>query len=123
MQESELSRNQSKSLAALLAHPTVAAAATACGLTERCLYNYLADPTFKAELHKRQDETISAATAALSGLTGTAIETLRDVLADADASHAVRVRAALGVLEQRRRIGELDDLAERVSKLEEVMEK
>ena len=123
MQEPELSRNQKKALAALLAAPTVASAAAACKLTERCLYNYLADPTFKAELRRRQDETISAATAALSGLTGVAIETLRNVLADPDATHAVRVRAALGVLEQRRRIGELDDLSERVAALEEVMTK
>ena len=64
---------------------------------------------------------IAAATAALSGLTGTAIETLCTVLTDPNASHAVRVRAALGILQERRRIGELDDLAERVSKLEEVL--
>ncbi len=122
MAESDsLSANQKKALVALLACPSVAAAAKQAGLGERTLYRYLADDTFKAELRARQDQAIAAATAALSGLTGTAIETLRKVLTDPDASHAVKVRAALGILRERRRIGELDDLAERVSRLEEVL--
>ena len=115
-----LTTNQRRALRALLACSTVADAAKEAGLGQRTIYRYLASASFKAELRARQDETISAATAALSGLAGTAIETLRAVLADPDASHAVRVRCALGVLEQRRRIGELDDLTERVKKLEEV---
>ena len=114
-----LTTNQRRALRALLACPTVAQAAKQAGLGQRTIYRYLSTDVFKAELRKRQDETISAATAALSGLTGTAIETLRDVLADPVASHAVRVRCALGVLDQRRRIGELDDLSERVARLEE----
>lgn len=118
MQEKELSTNQKKALVALLHCSTVAQAAETCGLTERTLFAYLANPTFKAELRKRQDQAIAAATSALSGLAGTAIDVLRSVLEDPDASHACKVRAALGVLDQRRKSTELDDLAARLSDLE-----
>jgi len=122
MKESELSTNQRKALAALLACSSVTEAAKTCGLTDRTLYNYLSDATFKAELRARQDETIAAASAALAGLAGDAIDTLRKVLTDPGASHASRVRAALGILQERRRIGELDELASRVTLLEQKME-
>ena len=119
MQKQELSRNQIKAVSALLAHPSVATAAKACGLTERTLYNYLADPAFKAELRRRQDEVIAATTAALVGLSGNAVAVLQDVLSDPEATHAVKVRAALGWLKHTREAVELDALAERVAALEE----
>jgi len=118
-----LSTNQRRAIRALLLKSTVRAAAGQAGLSEGTLYRYLRNPVFKASLHKRQSETISAATAALSGLVGEAVETLRKVLEDKNASDAVRVRAALGILQERRRATELDELSERVSQLEDRLEK
>jgi len=103
---------------ALLAEPTVTLAARRCGVKERTLYRYLADPVFKAELRRRQDQSIQAAVAALSGLSGEAIRTLRDTLTDPEATPSVRLRAAVAVLQERRRLGELDDLRQRVEALE-----
>lgn len=119
MQKPELSRNQIKAVSALLANPSMATAAKACGLAERTLYNYLADPVFKAELCRRQDEVIAATTAALVGLSGNAVAVLQDVLSDPEATHAVKVRAALGWLKHTREAVELDALADRVAALEE----
>lgn len=81
MQNPELSRNQAKALQALLTCSTIAEAAECCGLTERTLYNYLADDTFKAELRRRQDEILSSTTAALTGLSQEAVKALADALA------------------------------------------
>ena len=119
MQKSELSANQKKALVALLASPTIAAAAARCGLSERTLYNYLADDVFKTELRKRQDAVIQSVTAALVGLSTEAVATLRNLLRDPNVSSGVKCRAALGWLAQMRQSVELADLAERVSKLEE----
>lgn len=119
-QKTELTTNQRRAIAALLACSSVESAARQCKLTPRTLYNYLRNTTFKAELRARQDETIAAASAALAGLAGEAIGTLRDVLKDDSATHASQVRAALGILQERRRIGELDDLADRVTRLEQL---
>jgi hypothetical protein len=113
-----LSQNQKKVIAALLTEATIRDAAKKAGLGERTVHRYLADEAFKAELRRQQDRTIAAATAALSGLAGTAIATLKAVLEDASASHATKVRAALGVLEQRRKAAELDSLTARVEALE-----
>ena len=114
----ELNRNQVRAIDALLASPSVAAAARACGLSERTVWRYLADPEFKAELRRRQDQAIAATSAALAGLSGRAVEALRDLLADSECSQSVKARVALGVLSARREATELDDLSERVAELE-----
>jgi len=118
MQDSELNPNQKRALAALLTQPSVAAAAKACGLAERTLYHYLAQPTFKAELRQRQDKVLAATTAALVGLSGEAVTALSEVLSNPTATDAVKVRAALGWLRHARESVELSALAERVTVLE-----
>jgi len=114
-----LSANQKKALTALLSHSTVATAAEACALGERTVTRYLSNPTFKAELRARQDAIVSSVTAALVGLAGGSVKTLRDILESKTASDAVKCRAALGWLAQMRQSVELADLAERVAALEE----
>ena len=86
------STNQRKALEALLSEPTVRGAAEAAGIGERTMRRYLADPAFKAELRQRQDEVITATTAALVGLSGKAVQTLCDILDSRRASHAVKAR-------------------------------
>ena len=118
MSQSDLSTNQARAIQALLACATIEKAAEQAGLSGRTVYRYLNDPTFKAALRARQDQAIAAAVAALAGLAGDAIETLRGVLGDAEASRGVQTRAALGVLDHVKRLIEFADLEERVSALE-----
>ena len=121
--EAKLNANQKRAIPALLSHSTVGQAAKSVGLSKRTLQRYLSDDTFRRELRRRQDGIVTSVTAALVGQAGEAVKTLRDLLRDPDASGAVRCRAALGWLAQMRQSVELADLAERVSKLEEVMHK
>jgi hypothetical protein len=121
-QNGTLSTNQRRALAALLAEPTIRAAARTASLGERTLYRYLSDPVFKAELSARQTAILAQVTAAMVGLSGRAVETLRDVLDDKEATASVKVRAALGWLQQARQGVELQDLAERVTELERRLE-
>lgn len=118
-----LSGRQARALTALLVNPSVVAAAKKAGLGEATLYRYLADPVFKAALDKRRDALVSSITSSLVGLAGLAIEALRDILQDEDASAAVKSRTALGWLAQMRQSVELVELVERVSKLEEALER
>jgi len=119
MAKSELNTNQRKALVALLAEPTVKAAAESCGLAERTLYLYLTDETFRAELRARQDAILASVTAALVGLSGEAVRVLREVLDDPKATASVKVRAALGWLRHTRDAVELADLSDRVAALEQ----
>jgi hypothetical protein len=59
----------------------------------------------------------------MAGLTGDALRTLQDVMADPDASQATKVRAALGWLQQTQKQIELQDLVDRLDRLEEVLER
>ena len=116
----ELTQNQKKALEALLRCTTIKGAALAAGLGERTLHRYLDLAHFRQELARRQDATIKATTAALVGLSGEAVAALSSILQDEDTPVTVKVRAALGWLAQMRQSVELADLAERVSKLEEL---
>ena len=97
------------------------AAAKRAGLGERTIYRYLADPDFRAELHRRQDEVLTATTAALAGGMGTAVQALAGVLDDPECPQAVKVRAALGWLREGRAMVETDNLVDRVAALEKVL--
>lgn len=115
-----LSTNQRKAIDALLSEPTIRAAAQMVGVNERTVHRYLSDPSFKAELRRRQDELLTAAAAALVGLSGQAIETLRGLLDDKGTSASVKARVALGWLKQARETVELHDLADRLDALEKM---
>ncbi len=122
MQKPALSRNQAKGLAALLTHPSVATAAQASGLSVRTLYNYLADQDFKAELSRRQGEILAMTATSLVGLTGQAVETLREIMNDSEATPATRRKAAQAVLSQARQAVLATGLADRVAALEQKLE-
>jgi len=114
-----LNRNQKRAIEALLRCPTVAQAARKCGLAERTLWRYLKDDEFKAELRSRQDRAITQTAAALVGMSGDAIEALSGLLADPETPPSVKARVALGWLAERRKAVELDELSDRVTRLEE----
>ena len=122
-QKPELTSNQKKALTALLSTTSIEAAAKAAGLSPRTVFNYLTNETFRSELRRRQDNIISQTAATLVGLSDKALKTLADVLSDPDASHAVKVRAALGWLKQARETVELKELAERVATLEDILKR
>ncbi len=115
----ELSTNKRKALTAIISTPTIPAAAAACGLCQRTLYNYLRDPVFREALSARQGEITSAATAAAADLTGRALAVLGELLDDPLTPPAVRARVALGAPGIAQRLIEQNDLQERISRLEE----
>jgi hypothetical protein len=117
-----LNYNQKQALRALMRSPSVAAAARVCGLSERTLWRYLADEEFKAELSERQSKETTALSAALAGLSSTAIETLAELMDDPEAPASVRARVALGTLKERRDVIELSELEERLAAVERLLE-
>ncbi len=114
-----LTTNQRRALNALLDSTSVRAAAKKANLGETTLWRYLSDATFKTALSKRQDAIVSSVTAALTGMAGESVKTLRGILRSRTASDAVKCRAALGWLSQMRQSVELADLSERVRALEQ----
>ncbi|HVK08062.1 MAG TPA: hypothetical protein VM597_04720 [Gemmataceae bacterium] len=75
-----MTANRQKVLAALLAAPSVAAAAPAAGLSRETVHPFLRDPTFRAELDRRRDEAFQLALGRVRVLSGRAVEALRRAL-------------------------------------------
>ncbi len=93
-QNDTLTRGMRRAIPALLAHATVADAAEAAELTPRTIYRYFEDPTFKAELRKRQNEIVKQTIAAMIGGRAAALKTLQAAQGDPEASWSERIRAA-----------------------------
>jgi hypothetical protein len=112
-----LTGKQRKIIAAILAHPTHQAAATAAGISERQFYRYLEDPEFRAELKRAENELIQAAGTRLTAGLTMALDALASLIGSAQ-SESVKRAAAEGWLNQSFRIQELRTLAERIDELE-----
>ena len=112
-----LSVRQKRAVVALLQSTSIKEAASVAGIGEKTMYRYLNDDAFRAELHAQQDAALAAAAAALAGMMGDALATLRDTLQDDDASDSVKVRATQIIVDERRMI-ELVALARDVRQLE-----
>jgi phage terminase small subunit len=115
----ELTSRQRKAIAALLSCRTVAQAAQLSGVSERTLYRWLADDTFRAAVLSAEGETINQATRRLLGLQQAAIDTLGGILQDDSAPAGVRVRAAESVLDLLLRLRDLRDVEDRLARLEQ----
>ena len=115
-----LTTNQRRALEALLREPTVRAASAASNLNERTIYRYLRDPAFRAELRARQGEILTAATAALVGMSDTMHAELCRI-ATAGESDSVRARAISIWAKHARDTLRLDELTERIGRLEELL--
>lgn len=117
MNGTKRSRKHEAAIAALLREPTLLAAAQAIGVNEQTLRRWLKDPAFAADYKAARRQTLELAVGALHDLAGEAVLTLRQTLT-ADVPAAVRVRAALGILERAFAGAEMLDLDARVEALE-----
>lgn len=111
--------NQQSAIRALLQTRTVTDAATLAGVSERTLFRWLADSTFRAALATAEGELLDAAQRRLLALQGKAIDVLDVLLTpETDIPHGVQLRAAQAVLDSLLKLRELRDLEERLAALE-----
>lgn len=113
---------QSRAIAALLTTRSVSDAAAHVGISERTMFRWLAEPTFRRELADAEHELLDAAQRQLLLLQTDAISVLATMLRDADAPHAARLRAAQIVLDSLLKLRELRDLERRLTAIENAME-
>lgn len=112
----KLSRRRELAVAALLAEPTVALAASKAGVSEASLGRWLQRPEFQSAFRAARRQVVESAVAGLQAACGEAVETLkRNLRAE---SESAQIRAAALILEHAVKAVELVDLAERVERLE-----
>jgi HEAT repeat protein len=97
----------------------IKAAATEIGIGERTAHTWLEDDGFRGLVAAIRGRSFSEAVGKLSDSAGAAVDELRNLLRDPNSS--VRLRAALGILDQTVRAVELLDMVERVESLERLV--
>ncbi len=118
--ESKLTVRQTKFLPVLLASPTYTAACKKGKISRDTLYAWLRDPAFRAELDRQRNDLATQGFALLSQSVVKAIETLVDLLDGSDAR--LKRLAAKDILDQHAKFKELDELTERIERIENRLE-
>lgn len=112
-----LTPRQQRGIVALLTQPTIADAARATGIGEKTLRRWLALPEFQVSYHQERQHMFRDAVGRLTQIARRAVDTLDQHL-DAERP-ADAIRAAVAILDHARQAIELDDLAGRISALEQ----
>ena len=119
----KLAAKQEKFMIALMNTHTIVEACEQAGITNVTGHKYLNDSEFKAEYLKLRRETMQQATNKLQQAAVIAVETLENVMLDAENSTpSARVQAARTVLENAYRGLEIDDIQQRIEQLEKRLE-
>ena len=113
---------KARAVAALIASPSIVAAALICGSSERTIRRWLkTDRGFQRALADRLEEIVMAGAVVLARRMSDAVETLGEIMADVDIPPGHRIKAAATLLEMTTRHRETESLTRRLDKLEEVL--
>ncbi|MDP1547398.1 MAG: hypothetical protein Q8L87_15415 [Anaerolineales bacterium] len=115
--ESSITTKQQKAIAALLSERTAGKAAKAAGIAERTLYTWLNEPNFKAALRSAEKSILDDVTRRLSAGQGLALDTLTKLIQSAR-HESTKLRAAVSWLELSLKFRDMQDIEDRLSKLE-----
>src|SRR3954469_534955 len=111
------SRREEAAIAALLACPTIDAAAQQAGVGESTLRGWLRDPSFQGRYRLARRQVVEQAMASLQRAAGEAVETLRRNLTCG--VPASEIAAAKAIVDQALKAVELEDMVERIEQLEQ----
>jgi hypothetical protein len=122
MSGTELSPKQRKAIAALVESGEIQQAAEHANCSRGTLYTWLKQPAFLAALKQAETDSLRSLTRKLVSLGSRATGVIEATMSDADASAAVRLKAADTVLARLLQLRELVDLETRVAELESRLE-
>ena len=108
-------------IAALLSNPTVRAAAAACGVSETQIYARLRNAAFKEKYDAARRELLEQSTAYIQGIVSEAIQKMRDVMNDPDASQQVQLNAAEAITRNSLKLTEQADILAQLAELKKAV--
>lgn len=112
------SRKQEVAIAALISHGTLGASAAASGISESTLRRWLKEPTFQASYADAKRQLLEATINKLRYLGCDAVGVLHEVAVNGKSPASSRVSAGRAIVEVMLRAVEVQDLAERLDRLE-----
>lgn len=114
-----LTPKQEKALSCLLSEMTITGAANKANVSERTIYTWLSEPAFKEAYRTACRASVQQSISQLQNATSSALAVLIKIMNDPQEKASSRLVAAKSVLESGIKAFELDDLAQRVEKLEQ----
>lgn len=117
----ELNIRQDRFLKALLESPSIEQACKMAGINKTTGYKYLKDERFMSQYRKLRRDAMQQVTARLQKVSEEAVDVLREVMNDQDASPSARVQSAKNVLDIAYRSIELDDIQGQLEELQRVV--
>lgn len=117
----ELNQRQEKFLKALLTSASIDEACKVADINRNTGYKYLRDETFQEHYRALRREAMQQVTSRLQKSSEDAVRVLNEIMLNDENSPASRVQASKTILEISYRSIELDDLAERVEKVEAII--
>jgi hypothetical protein len=119
MAEKNSERLREKAVSLLLSEKTIETAAKKCGVTRRTLHRWLRDPEFRAALMEAKAELLKTATRTLTRNSVKAADVLAKIfLSKPKPNQSANVSAAIGTLRLSLDAFALEDLEERLRRLE-----
>jgi hypothetical protein len=115
----KLTRKQEAAIAALLACPTIRAAAAAISVNEGTIRGWLKIPAFALAYREARRQVVEVAIARLQQLTGNAADVLGEVLDDEEADTGEKIRAAVAIIDRGVKGVETADLLARLEAMEQ----
>lgn len=112
-------------LQSMLEQSTISKAAEAAGISRETAYRYLKDPSFQAELSKRQGECINNTVRFLQGKLAFCSETLIQIVENPEAADQVKINAINAVFANCKAMIEAAaniEALERLARIEKQME-
>lgn len=121
MKKSALTSRQLRAITCILENNSIEEAAKKAGVSRSTLYNWLNDSQFRARLEKEREAVFKGGLMALKAATAKAAKTLIELLDSKD--RGTRRLAAKEIISVSLKVVELQDLQERVERIEEQLEK
>ncbi len=118
----QLSAVQERAVIALLASPSLEAAAKAAKVSVSSLRRWRLEAAFIDAYRHARFALLEASTAKLRNAASTAVDVLIETMENPHVTRSVRIRAAQLVLESAYKSAEMEDLAERLDQQERVLE-
>lgn len=114
----KLKPKQERLLVALFTENTNEAAYKKAGITHNTGYKYLNDPTFQKRYNEMKRLIMQETTQAIQQASTSAVKVLVGILNDTEANNSDKIRVASIILDNAYKALELDDITERIDKLE-----
>lgn len=108
-------------ISALISNPTVKAASAACGISQTQIYARLRQPAFKKKYDAARREILEQSTAYIQGIVSEAIQKMRDVMNDPNASQQVQLNAAEAITRNSLKLTEQNDILAQLAELKEAV--